>query len=219
MEVLIVVSIIAAIAIAFIVYLNPIQQINKGMDAKRKLYLDKLTKSLEGYYNDNKSYPDGNYICYDSIQSSGDNCFCHIGSTSSAKFKNYIGEMQKDPQSPDKDYLYQYDCSSSKPSWYRICSQLSTAVYTGKYNYGVSSPNVSSDECTNIDIVSNAPQPTVDPNSVNYYCSSTGCKLCFVNNGKGSPYCGDISDYCSTSHNIYQTQSDCEDPNNGCDCL
>lgn len=70
-EILIVVSIIVIIGLALLVGLNPLAQIFKGYDTRRKSDLSKIKIALENYYSDHDCYPnfprDGNglptYTC------------------------------------------------------------------------------------------------------------------------------------------------------------
>lgn len=54
---LIVIAVIGILASAIITVLNPISQLQKGRDARRKSDLAQIQKALELYYNDNETYP------------------------------------------------------------------------------------------------------------------------------------------------------------------
>lgn len=58
MELLIVIGVLSIITSAILISINPIEQFQKGRDAKRKNDLTQIQRALEAYYNDNKSYPD-----------------------------------------------------------------------------------------------------------------------------------------------------------------
>lgn len=186
MEILVVVTLLVILAIALLVTLNPMAQINKGQDSKRKSELATLTKVMEDWYNDHNCYPQPQEICYDTAV----NNECHIcGSESSSppSFSPYLSRLPCDPQHPKNPYLYQTD-SGSCPNWYKICASLSDGP--AGYNYEVGSPN--SPEVTSVPCPSGAvPTPTLSPTitppsgptntpspsptpSGSYYCSGYG---------------------------------------------
>lgn len=57
LELLVVMSIIGILGFGLMQTLNPIEQIKKSRDSKRKLDLSHMQKALETYYNDTGSYP------------------------------------------------------------------------------------------------------------------------------------------------------------------
>ena len=57
LELLIVISLIGVIAAWLLAVLNPMEQISKANDAKRKTDLSVVQKAIEQYYQDNGSYP------------------------------------------------------------------------------------------------------------------------------------------------------------------
>ncbi len=57
LELLIVMGVIATLAGAVIMIINPIAQVGKANDARRKSDLNQIQKSLEVYYQDNNAYP------------------------------------------------------------------------------------------------------------------------------------------------------------------
>ncbi|PIP14675.1 hypothetical protein COX47_03920 [Candidatus Roizmanbacteria bacterium CG23_combo_of_CG06-09_8_20_14_all_35_49] len=67
MELLIVIAIIAILATIAIVLLNPMQQISKAQDGRRKNDLATFQKVLEDYYNDKGCYPRPNEVCYPTV--------------------------------------------------------------------------------------------------------------------------------------------------------
>ena len=179
-ELLIVTTIIIFLAVVGLVVLNPIKQIKKSWDSKRKSDLSTTKKILEAFYNDKGRYPMPAEVCYDPAFNLA-NLTCHIcgSSSSSPDFSPYLSELPCDPQSPASEYLYQVDNPSS-PSWFRIYSELSLAedndiIALGCsfgcgpgyiYNYGVSSPN--------IDLETKPSCSTGD-----YWClTNIGCKHC-----------------------------------------
>jgi general secretion pathway protein G len=56
-ELLTVIGIVGILAVGLIAFINPIEQLNKSRDARRKSDLSEIQKALELYYQDNGSYP------------------------------------------------------------------------------------------------------------------------------------------------------------------
>ncbi len=153
MELLIVVGLVAAIAVAALVLLNPWAQMGKGYDARRKHDLNQLQHAFEEYYNDTGCYPRTDVVCFDSpknvcsISKTVTSKLCHICGreakpTGYAAIKPYLSELPCDPEHPAKDYLYEVDrpgcgrdpascnefaCTATYcPKWYRVYSDLSS---------------------------------------------------------------------------------------------
>jgi prepilin-type N-terminal cleavage/methylation domain-containing protein len=155
-ELLIVIALIAILATAAIILFNPMQQIGKSQDAKRKSDLNMLNKAFEEFYNDKGCYPTAADVCYDSAINEGSFFSCHI-CDKHPDFP-YLNQLPCDPQSPKKEYYYIYN-KETCPTWYHIYSKFSTkndpqSISLGcqsgacgpaprGYDYGVSSPNTS----------------------------------------------------------------------------
>jgi len=180
MELLIIIALLALVAIAAFVLLNPKKQLEKVWDGKRKHELSQLKKVLEDWYNDKNCYPRPEEICYDSPTA---NNTCHIcgNHQNSPKLTPYLSSLPCDPQHPTKEYLYQVD-NPTCPKWYRIYADLSSSDYTTNdpqteevgcffqgcgpgpnygYDYGLSSPNVD-----------------LERSSSFAYCAISGCNIC-----------------------------------------
>ena len=178
MEIIIVVAFIALIAVAVFVLLNPLKQIKKSWDGKRKTELDQLRKVLENWYNDKNCYPKPAQICYDSPKNTPRGTYiCHIcgQESTSPSFSPYLLKLPCDPEHPTKKYLYQVE-NLNCPTWYKIYATLDTnsdpaiaevgcsqgcgiGDFTGFiFNYGVTSPN------TNL-----------EKGPGKYACYATGC--------------------------------------------
>jgi len=173
MEILIVISIVIILAVVALIVLNPLGQINKANDSKRKSELATLSKVLEDWYNDKNCYPKPSEICYDTPV----NNTCHVcGNISlSPNFTPYLSSLPCDPQYPTKKFLYQYD-NSDCPLTYWIYTELSNkqdpvitelgcqngcGPYGGcDYNYGVTSPNAKPEYCTAAPTSTPSPTPT-----------------------------------------------------------
>ena len=164
-ELLIVVGIIGIMAAGLMYLIDPLGQIQKANDAKRKSDLEQLQRTLEVYYNDNGKYPSSsttaptyrlypNSVLYD------------WGSV----WTPYNTTLPIDPTSSTRNYVY-YASLNGQSYWIyasleksgdpQLCSPLDingecsgiaangiTANSCGSSpgkpcNYGVSSPNVS----------------------------------------------------------------------------
>lgn len=153
-ELLIVIAVIGILITGFIVIINPVAQIQKAQDSRRKTDLAQIQKALEVYYQTNRAYPanpaEGDYRIQglDGITVSwGD------------QWLPFMGNLPKDPNVSKKYvyystgqtyYLYasldrgkedQQVCNSGND-----CRSAPAANLCGSgniCNYGVSSPNVS----------------------------------------------------------------------------
>jgi four helix bundle suffix protein len=141
MEILIFIALIALLATALLVLLNPKKQIEKAWDGKRKKELNTLQKVFEDWYNDKNCYPKPQEICYQVI-SETEGYICG-NENSSPNFSPYLNKIPCDPQHPSRKYLYQVD-NSQCPSGYKIYALLSELPNNGAYNYLVSAGNVDS---------------------------------------------------------------------------
>jgi len=132
-ELMMVVTLVAILATLALVTFNPLKQTQRAWDVKRIAELDKLKTVLEGFYADKDRFPVASEICFDSPSVSRVDlygqtaCSCHIcgRSSTSPGFTPYLAQLPCDPQSPQKEYLYDYDCSSTSPIWYRTYDRLS----------------------------------------------------------------------------------------------
>ena len=105
MELLIVIVIIAILATIAIVLLNPMQQISKAQDGRRKNDLATFQKVLEDYYNDKGCYPRPNEVCYPNSQSGYNpnvdtKCYICGNESSPANFANFSPYMARLPCDP-----------------------------------------------------------------------------------------------------------------------
>lgn len=92
-ELLIVIAIIGILASGLMLILNPIAQIQKANDARRKSDLGQIQKALEQYYNDNGKYPT-NTASYQIT-----------GVAWGSPWSTYIQTLPKDPKAT-KQYVY-----------------------------------------------------------------------------------------------------------------
>jgi len=141
MELLVVIGILVILAIMILLVLNPMTQIKKAHDGKRKADLVKFRNALEDYYNDHNCYPNE----LDELA------------------PDYMSQVPTDP-SPSQSYAYSRpDCDT-----YRIYVSLEyeqdpTIAEAGcesgcgpgggteggicTYNYGACSPNAELESC------------------------------------------------------------------------
>lgn len=97
-ELLIVIAIIGVLAGGLLLILNPIGQIQKANDAKRKSDLSQLQKALEQYYSDAGKYP-VNTATYQIT-----------GAPWGGSWSTYTSVIPKDPSS-QKNYVYITDAA------------------------------------------------------------------------------------------------------------
>jgi len=179
MELLIVIGIIAVLAAACLILLNPFQQINKSWDAKRKQELAALQKTFQDYYNDNSAFPTDNDVCYDAVVEANGICSCHIcgQDQDTPTFSPYLTRLPCDPQHGKYDYLYQYNCTDK--NWFKVYALIdendpvaATAAASNAYDYVVTSGNI---DPAPYPTISTIPEPTPTP----IYCA-VGNAVCQV---------------------------------------
>lgn len=135
-ELIIVMALIAILSTA--IWGNFFTSLTKGRDSRRKQDLDAVTKSLELYYNDNRSYPLPTIINWGAA-------FTNLSDSSVI----YMQKLPVDPAYPNANYCY-----ASDGTYYKIYANLENqndpkiiptvtcAPSPGvNYNYGISSPN------------------------------------------------------------------------------
>lgn len=127
MELLIIITLIAVIAAAVIALLDPLRQIRRSYDARRKSDLDTLKKVIEDFYNDKGCYPKPREICYipPNIQNVCDKnvwmnkiisqlCFICGSESTPAEMLPYISQLPCDPLHPKDKYVYEVQIDESK---------------------------------------------------------------------------------------------------------
>ena len=153
-KLLIVIAVIGVLAVGAITIINPLSQIQKAQDARRKSDLSQIQKAIEQYYQNIGSYPP--YFAASDYRIKGlDGNAVNWGDS----WLPYISTMPSDPSS-SKNYVY----FSTGQTYYiyatldrgandsqvcnggAACSSLPVGASCGVgtvCNYGVSSPNVS----------------------------------------------------------------------------
>jgi general secretion pathway protein G len=159
-ELIVVIGIVAVIITALLYTLNPLEQLRKSADTKRKNDLAQIQRALELYYQDNGSYP----------TSSADFKIINNLTTLAwgSAWQPYIAALPKDPAA-SKTYVYYSPASANGQTYYLYASlergskdaqacnngNACTSITTGgagfpaatscgtTCSYGISSPNVS----------------------------------------------------------------------------
>jgi len=158
-EMLIVLAVLGVLATAILLTLNPIEQLHKANDAKRKTDLSQVKRALDLYYDDNGRYP----------ASSVDFKIVNVATTLNwgSAWQPYMNALPKDPKSSNT-YEY-YSPAAANGQTYYIYANLErgakdpqacnsgnacTSILTGgagfpvanscggTCNYAISSPNV-----------------------------------------------------------------------------
>lgn len=157
-ELLLVTAIVGILAGAIIMTLNPIDQLAKSEDARRKSDLAQVQRALELYYQNTGRYP-----------ASSADFKIYINPTTytwGSAWQPYMNKLPQDPKVTNR-YLYYSPPSSNGQTYYlyanvvrgakdthacnagNACTSLSNAGFPpatacgGTCNYGVSSANVS----------------------------------------------------------------------------
>lgn len=101
-ELLVVIGIIGILLSAALFILNPIGQIQKTNDAKRKSDLAQMQRALETYFNDTGKYPPSSSVSptYRIINLNG-----QIADWGTTLFSPYIASLPKDPKA-NQNYVY-----------------------------------------------------------------------------------------------------------------
>jgi len=161
-ELLIVIALIVITTVIALMVLNPVAQLAKGRDVKRKGELSLFRKALEDWYNDKNCYPKPEEVCYPGLDNgdpvTANPCYICGHEEKSPSLVPYLSSIPCDPQHPSKRYLYEAE-KSDCPKWYRLYTKFSSendpeAANSGcykngcgprltyGYDYGVSSPNI-----------------------------------------------------------------------------
>ncbi|KXK10232.1 MAG: hypothetical protein UZ22_OP11002000877 [Microgenomates bacterium OLB23] len=126
-EILIVVTIIAILAVVALIMFNPARSRFRVWDIERKRELEQLRILFDNYHIEHLSYPTDAQVCYDTAVNDAGVCSCHICGLERdpGTFASLVQLLYCDPQHGEKDYLYKYDCANPEPLWYVVYAQLS----------------------------------------------------------------------------------------------
>lgn len=157
-EILVVVTIIVILGLAILVGINPIAQIFKGYDARRRADLAKIKIALEGYYSDHECYPTipPNYTC--------DSDF----------LKPYLDSMPCDPNTK-KPYVIYLTPAGSCPQQYAVYAQI-YSFFDKNANlipYCPDTIEMHSPGMSNADVISGCSGRSICP--VYYGCKNGSC--------------------------------------------
>lgn len=163
-ELIVVISIVGIMGGMLIAVLNPIAQLQKSADAKRKSDLSQISKALEAYYSDHGKYPGTNDSYELVVLPAGSND--PIALSWGSAWEPYMDVLPKDATASRK-YIYYAPTTGSGAfqSYYlyaslergtldpqactgatgcpNVPSNVTCGGETDFCNYGVTSPNVS----------------------------------------------------------------------------
>lgn len=114
-EILIVVTIIVILGLIVLVGINPMAQIFKGYDARRKADLSKIKIALEAYYSDHECYP-----VFPTTDTQGRPSYI----CDSDFLKPYLETMPCDPNSKEPYTLYLTPTDTACPQQYAVYAQI-----------------------------------------------------------------------------------------------
>jgi type II secretory pathway pseudopilin PulG len=219
LEILVVITLLVILAITLILIFDPLNQINKANDGKRKTELSTMKKVLEDWYNDKNCYPKPAEICFPSSEQDynpaiNDKCYFCGDDPNSPSLSPYLSRMPCDPNYPAKKYLYQVD-NIQCPSTYWVYSNLTNKKDSEianvrcqngcgpdgncTFNYGVSSSNTFLQSCI-APTETPGPLPSSTPGPTTYVVNacSTYSPLYFLINGSCN-ICGSYAQ-CQTAY-------------------
>lgn len=215
LEVLIVVALLAIIGTAIIILFNPIQQINKAWDSKKKSDLNVLKKSFEDYYNDKGCYPTLEKVCYNakSQYATDEAKICNICGSNplSPSFTPYITSLPCDPRSPKSEFLYQVD-NLVCPKWFKVYSELNYKIDPIINELGCFAESCGPKPNFGYDFAVTSPNIDIEKAS-SYYC---------LNNYRNCNSCGLTHEDCVTRltcqlyKKFYSSSTNCCTDNNIC---
>ncbi len=164
-ELLVTIAVIGAMAGAVTLVMNPVTQIQKANDAKRKSDLAQIQRALETFYNDFGRYPEADTSVATNYRIKKDSATTVGWGTNG--FRPYMELLPIDPSST-KNYSYYSNSTTNNQSYYLFasldrsndpqacnngseCTSISSGTIPGSpkcgtgnnCTYGVSSPNVS----------------------------------------------------------------------------
>lgn len=114
-EILIVVSIIVILGIILLVGINPMQQLFKGYDSRRRADLNKIKIALEAYYADHECYP--KFPLEDSMKRPTYECNSNF-------LKPYLNEMPCDPNTKQPYLIYYTPQGDVCPQGFAVYAQI-----------------------------------------------------------------------------------------------
>lgn len=196
-ELIIVVSLIAALAIIAISYFRG--QLFKGNDAKRKADINRIKVAVEEYEKDHDCYP------------------LAVSCNPGTGLQPYLDRIPCDPLT-HASYYYEYQ-DSVCPAWYRFFTKLdnsndnSVIINIGPnsaYNYVDSSPNAPSVVSTGGGTASTSPSGTTAPLETHFYgCRGGSCVPILWDSSRPGPECDPNYQNSSCYHQCDLSFSEC----------
>lgn len=168
-EILIVVSIIVVLGLAILVGINPMAQIFRGYDSRRKADLNKIKIALEAYYSDHDCYP--NFPLEDDEGHPSYACNSDVLSP-------YLASIPCDPNSNKPYTLYLLPTESTCAQQYVVYAQINSIFdsQANKINQCPKTIAVKSSDITNVNVIEGCTNSTVDcPN--HWGCINGSCVL------------------------------------------
>ena len=160
MELLVVITVIIVLGIALLVSINPMSQILKGFDTRRKSDLNKIKIAFEAYYSDHDCYPPSSVL----------------SQCGSAALEPYLSSIPCDPSSKAAYKIKILPENSSCPQQFAVYA--STASLFGSSNitgcpntYAIYSSNMGS-----LDLIRGCGTTTQTCNII-YGCVSGACTI------------------------------------------
>lgn len=157
LELLMVMALVVILMTVGLIVLNPQEQFARSKDAIRKNDLHTLRNMFEEWKNDRGCYPKLSDVCYSN--KSATTCTICTTHPDTPSFEAYAKNAICDPESPNRDYLYEIQGDSTCPNAFLVYTKLranyvqSNDVYNCTalhacgprpffgYDYLVSSPN------------------------------------------------------------------------------
>lgn len=165
-EILVVVTIIVILGLAILVGINPIAQIFKGYDSRRRADLAKIKTALEGYYSDHECYPDFPFI-------NGSRSYV----CESDFLKPYLDSMPCDPNTKKPYVIYLTPTDSTCPQQYVTYAQIYSFFdkNANLISYCPDTIEIHSPGMSNADIITGCSGRPVCP--VYYGCKNGSCVI------------------------------------------
>ncbi len=142
-ELIVVVGILSVIVTVAMIVLDPVSQVQKASDSRRKADLAQIQKALESYYQDNGNYPDTkNYLIVD------------LTNGPISWGKPWVPYMNIMPKDPNPEYKYAYFTPKDRQSYYLYATlergdKDPQACKGGLICDSISTNGVSTTACTN----------------------------------------------------------------------
>lgn len=170
-EILVVVTIIIVLGFAILVGINPIAQIFKGYDSRRRADLNKIKIALEGYYSDHECYPTfPKTITVNGFIRPSYDC-------DSGFLKPYLESMPCDPNTKEPYLIYLTPPDTTCPQEFAVYAQI-YAFFDKNANLINNCPktiSANSSGMSNIDVILGCSNQKIC--SIFYGCKNGSCVM------------------------------------------